>query len=183
MQKRHQLRRHIINAWHKTIDDAYSNRLINSERSLQLYFCSNLLAGFGGDLTRSVFIEPSFTCPSTRRRRSPDVVVCHSQKMIAVIELKFLPRGVPNLTKDLETLEWLSSVGEAVTLSNDRYLGAAQKVKKYAIADDAVFCWGGVYKGPQITIEAGERSSRAFLALHACTKAGASPLVSPAMRR
>ena len=113
MQKRYMLRRHIVSAWHKTVESAYSEHLINSERSLQHYFCTNLLAEFkNDDVRRSIFVEPCFSSPE--KRCSPDIIVCHTKEIIEAIELKFSPRGMPSVKKDLETLQWLASSGGAV---------------------------------------------------------------------
>ena len=181
MHKRYMLRRHIVSAWHKTIEAAYSERLVNSERSLQHYFCANLIAEFAeAKVSRSLFVEPCFSCPTTGQRRSPDIIVCHTKQIIAAIELKFLPRGRPATAKDLDTLEWLASIGGAVSLSNDRYLGKPLVNKQYTIADDAILCWGGVYKAPEMPLEAGSHMSKRFLALHAITKHGEEPQVLPA---
>ena len=183
MHKRYMLRRHIVSAWHKTIEAAYSERLVNSERSLQHYFCANLIAEFAeAKVSRSLFVEPCFSCPTTGQRRSPDIIVCHTKQIIAAIELKFLPRGRPATVKDLDTLEWLASIGGAVSLSNDRYLGKPLVNKQYTIADDAILCWGGVYKAPEMPLEAGSHMSKRFLALHAITKHGKKPQVLPEQR-
>jgi hypothetical protein len=176
-------RRHIINAWHKTVEDAYSERLINSERSLQHYFCTNLLTEFkNDDVKRSIFVEPCFSCPSTGQRRSPDVIVCHTKQIIGAIELKFLPRGRPSVEKDLDTLRWLASNGSALSLTNERYLGAARPARAYTIANDAVLCWAGIYKGPQLSFESAPGMEQRFLTLHALTSASEAPNVLPKLR-
>ena len=184
MQKRYMLRRHIVSAWHKTVESAYSERLINSERSLQYYFCTNLLAEFrNDDVRRSIFVEPCFSCPSTRKRRSPDIIVCHTKEIIGAIELKFSPRGKPSVKKDLETLHWLASSAGAISLTNERYLGPPRLAREYTIANDAVLCWAGIYKGPQLSIESDPDFEKRFLTLHALTSAGEIPKVLPELRR
>jgi len=180
MQKRYMLRRHIVSAWHKTVEEAYSERLINSERSLQHYFCSKLLAEFSDEeVKRLIFVEPCFTCPTTGKRRSPDVIVCHSRQIIGAIELKFLPRGRPSFEKDLDTLRWLGTVGGAVSLVNERYLGVPRPAHEYTIADDAVLCWAGIYKAPQLALASGPEIETRFLDLHALTSPDTTPKVLP----
>ena len=123
MQKRYKLRRHIIDAWHQVLEGPYCDRRINSERALQFFFCKSLMDQFENFGNRSLYIEPCFRCPKNAQLRSPDVVVTDSKKIIAVIELKYQPRGKPSFEKDLETLSWFSDIGNSVLLQNQRYLG------------------------------------------------------------
>jgi hypothetical protein len=185
MQMRYMLRRHLVNAWHETVRTAYVDRLINSERGLQHFFCTNLLAQFAEDgVGRRIFVEPSFTCPASGQKRSPDVVVCHSRQIIAAIELKYVPRGQPATAKDLDTLQWLAGVHEQVRLSNERYLGAAERAApSYTVAEDAVLCWGGIYKAPELPVGLAKTAGKRFLALHALTSAGRDPEVFPTERK
>lgn len=63
MQKRYMLRRHMISAWHKTIDLAYSEGLINSERSLQHYLCCRTGATLVGIVLRAALCTTGARSP------------------------------------------------------------------------------------------------------------------------
>ncbi|BDT71207.1 hypothetical protein os4_07250 [Comamonadaceae bacterium OS-4] len=179
MSARNPLRRHIETAWQRTIAEAYSQQLINSERGLQVHFCHRLLEEFESH-QRRVFVEPCFRAQDGSVR-SPDIVVCNSQRIIGVIELKYLPRMTAKYAKDLGTLNWFASARHPVEVSNDRYRGVNEiVVKRYELASDAVLCWAGVYAGPRVDIESqalglGSR----FLCLHATTKSGRAPDIYP----
>ncbi len=140
MNKRSLLRDNLRQAWIKTIEHHYNSQLISSEHALQVYFCMELLKQFeAGNLQRRVFIEPNIQT-SCGKTRFPDVVICNSQKVIGIVELKYTPRGRPNTEKDLETLSLTTS--ESFEISNERYQGPQKNPRKiYSIADDAIMCW------------------------------------------
>ena len=177
MASRTLLKRHIQTAWRGTIEGAYAEQLVNSERGLQVHFCHLLLEQFkAASLPRRIFVEPSLT-DVDGRVRAPDIVICHSQKIIGVIELKYQPRVSPSFAKDLGILKWFSeSMGE-LTLSNTRYLGLqSTSLKKYPLSNNAVLCWAGVYRGPHVDIRAkADLPHDQFLCIHAVT----SPLAAP----
>ena len=182
MQKRYKLRRHIVSAWHQVLGVPYCERRINSERALQFFFCTSLMEQFKDVGVRSIYIEPTFRCPENDQLRSPDVVVTHSKQIIAVIELKYQPRGNPSFTKDLETLAWFSSVGSSVSLENERYLGPEGNERSYTVAPDAVLCWAGIYKGPEVQVHPPEELDGRLLLLHGLTARGERPVGVPANR-
>ena len=174
------LHRQITAAWHSTMHEVYSKQLINSERGLQVHFCSRLLAEFK-ELPRRIFIEPSFR-DGNGKVRSPDIVVCHTQQIIGVIELKYQPRVQPDYVKDIGTLSWFAESSTDLALSNKRYLGVdvPGAERCYTLAPDAILCWAGVYRGPPVDIEAkGEALRKRFLGLHAVTSHGKDPDVLP----
>lgn len=175
MSERKLLRENIADAWTRTLSESYPQKLINSERGLQVHFCHRLLEVFG-DLDRRLFIEPTFTA-SDGTTRIPDIVICNSQRIIGVVELKYMPRAAPDYEKDLRTLKWFCSAPPPITLSNERYRGVDEKkVKAYELASDAILCWAGVYAEPRADVEHhGRALGSRLLCLHAVTK----PLLRP----
>ena len=184
MQQRILLRDQLSKAWKATIHDQYNKHLINSERGLQVYFCSALLKIFKEDeLTdgmRRIFVEPRLSV-GPEDYRYPDIVICNTRRIIGVVELKYLPRGSADYDKDIDTLNWLVENSEKLKISNDRFLGISQGAKKYSLAEDAVLCWGGVYQCMESS-DFNARISvlgRRFLGLHAVTAKDKEPIISP----
>jgi hypothetical protein len=148
MTRRHLLRKHLFTAWHTTITNQYCDRLINSERGLQVFFCAALLQQFEkGKVMRRIFVEPRISRESAPGVLYPDIVLCNSRQIIGVVELKYVPRGLPKYAKDLRTSRNIAKV-DGITLSNDRYRGI-ERNRFYTLASDAVLCWAGVYTGSQ----------------------------------
>ncbi len=176
------LRQHISAAWRSTIESVYTEQLINSERGLQVHFCSRLLTEFANDdVPRRLFVEPSFRDPEGKVR-SPDIVICQTQHIIGVIELKYQPRVQPSYEKDIGTLKWFAGCASDLEVSNDRYLGVETSAsKKYSLAPDAILCWAGVYKGPPVDLEAESKVlGKRFFCLHAVTSPDVHPTILPA---
>ncbi len=168
MATRYKLRSQLKQAWKNTIFDRYNQQLINSEHGLQAYFCAELLNQLK-DSKRRIFIEPLLSFSD--KRRHPDIVICNSQSIIAIIELKYLPRGRPSYKKDLETLEIAVKNKKELTISNDRFRGKRSDDKKYTLAPDAVLCWAAVYTGKTLEIKAPKLGAH-FLQLDALTMIG-----------
>lgn len=185
MSPRKLLRTQLSKAWQKTIKNQYQKLLINSERGLQVYFCSALLAIFRGNpLTknkRRIFVEPRLSVTGKNDHFYPDIVICDDNWIIGVVELKYLPRGLLNfekhVKKDIKTLEWIAKHPAKINISNDRFLGPSDGIRPYSLAEDAVLCWGGVYRGNEekdISEHTANLSSR-FLGLHAVTSKSKFP--------
>ena len=179
MNKRNLLRKNLETAWINTIQLYYNSQLINSEHALQVYFCMELLKQFEVDkLQRRVFIEPNIqtNCGKTR---FPDVVICNSQKVIGIVELKYTPRGRPSTAKDLETLSLTTN--EPFEIKNDRYHGPQKNLlKNYTVADDAIMCWAGIYSDDRIDLTSIAKEKQfegRFLQLHGLTHEGKDPAI------
>jgi hypothetical protein len=175
MSYRSLLRDQLNTAWQETVNSAYPDQLINSERGLQFYFCQQLLLQFQGDKNRRIFVEPRFKRDGSTPI-SPDVVICNARDIIGIVELKYGPRAKPTYTKDLDTLCWFAENNIVVTVSNNRYLGAGSTPKEYNLAADAVLCWAGVYRGTEHLCFKEEKRVQAidkrFHCLHAITSQG-----------
>ena len=91
-------------------------------RILQVHFCSALMRQFeaaGGN--RRLFVEPTVIFgPDVR---SPDLVICNSERIIGVVEFKYAPRAFAVYSKDLETLSLFVQHVDAIELSNGRFRG------------------------------------------------------------
>lgn len=142
MSKRHLIRAQICKAWDETIQNAYEKVLINSERGLQTYFCIHLMKAFEEDgVQRRIFIEPNLKIGE--KICFPDLVICNTREVIAVIELKYTPRSLPQTEKDFETLQWIAEANGDAVIANERFHDQVA-VKPYAIAPDSVLCWAAL---------------------------------------
>lgn len=169
-------RRLLTEVWEEVIATDYANQRVNSERSLQAAVWSGLNDRLP-PRTRRLFVEPPFTIDDhgTSRLVRPDLVVCNSRRVIAVIEVKYEPRKAPSIRKDLRTLQSLSEHGGELGIANDRYLGDGKAPASYRLSDKTIFVWVGVYRasGPDpepIQFEVPEGLVGRFHSLHAVTR-------------
>jgi len=142
------LQRQLLVAWQRTISEHYLNRQINSERSLQASLWSNLVNELPN--SRRTFIEPRIY--SNRKseipRLYPDLLVCDSRNVIAVIELKYSPKILPSYEKDLKTLKWIAANKAKLHVENSRFLGSSTAPERYTFADKVLFVWAGIHRQP-----------------------------------
>ncbi|QDT70318.1 hypothetical protein MalM25_32650 [Planctomycetes bacterium MalM25] len=176
---RQPLRKLLREEWFGLIQHEYANQRINSERSLQAALWARLNARLPVR-TRQLFVEPRFSMRVGKKSNTvlPDLVICNSRTVIAVVELKYEPRKAPSLKKDLETLELLAKSGDALDLGKERYLGERPDERRYALNDHTLFVWAGVYRAsdpgqvqPETIDTQGVLADR-FLSLHAVTAEG-----------
>jgi hypothetical protein len=167
------LRRQIRQAWFASLAEDYASRRINSERSLQ----ASLWAQLNSLLpraTRRMFIEPCFAIRGeVTQLRYPDLVICNSRSVIAVVELKYLPRTQPDWQKDIETFRWIIENKTALSVTNSRFRGVGADERVYPLADDLLYVWAGVHAPAELDLEslAGSKLNACFMALHAETSA------------
>lgn len=182
MSKRNPLKNIIIEAWQGCIDSDYMRQRINSERSLQASFWSqlnNILPP-----TRRIFIEPPMSIKTQNgvKRLIPDIVICNTKEVISVIELKYLPRGQPKFNKDIESLALISKKRKQISISNSRFRGTEKDNKKYPLSKNILFVWASIHAQPKHEINnlysTGYKSlDDTFLQLHAETRHNAKPEV------
>lgn len=141
MKQRRLIKSQIIDAWKHSIDIDYQPRRITSEPALQ----ASLWRHLNNQLqeNRRVFTEPTLSVDG--RKIIPDLVVCNSRSVIAVIELKYLPRGRPRYAKDIQNLALLAEHREKVVMSDARFRGVGHRVKAYPFARHILFVWAGVH--------------------------------------
>ena len=155
MTVRINLRRQIETAWASTVSKHYIRQRVNSEASLQASFWSHLdqILTTENPLDRRLFVEPSVRIkvavkarePKTQRRY-PDLVVCSKTQIIAFIELKYVPRGRPNLTRDLEKFVWITNHANDISIRNERFLGEIEDDHDYKMSKQVLFAWCGIYR-------------------------------------
>ena len=173
MHKRTTFRDQLKQAWKSTIEEHYNAQLINSEHGLQTYFFIELRKQFEGT-NRQIYIEPQMRFAKDLRRH-PDLVICDSEEIIGIVELKYKPRGRAEHVKDVETLRLAVEYKDTLTISNDRFLGVVANDKRYPLSASAVLCWAAVYTGRPIALKDPTKvaeSGHHFLQLDARTAAG-----------
>ena len=181
MTRRNLLRSQLTKAWKESINGAYKQQRINSERSLQASIWSELNKLFS-DIPRRMFIEPSLSIheknsngANARKHRIPDLVICNSVEIIGIVEMKYQPRGKPDYKKDLETLEWIADHAESLTVSNARYRGKETDAKPYKLSKSVVYVWAGVHSDATVSLPIPEKIKYNFLELHAVTGISTDP--------
>ena len=180
MKKRNPLKNIIIDAWQGCIESDYLKQRINSERSLQASFWSQLNCKLPP--TRRLFIEPPMKVKTKNgiKRIIPDIVICNTKEVIAVIELKYLPRGQPKFKKDIESLALISQKRKQISVSNSRFRGTEKDNKEYPLSKYMLFVWASIHAKPKQeiteTFSNGHKSlNDSFFQLHAETKHNDEP--------
>jgi hypothetical protein len=170
MKRRTILKNQLIKVWAECVDFDYPNGVVNGERALQACLYHRLTEQFKTDEMadrRRIFIEPTIYAKGRTWRRIPDMVICDTRNVIAVVELKFHPRATlsgqlgdalrDGAEKDLETLLGVaqdlndvsmntSTVVPHITVSNERYLGVHREIRPYGLASNLLLVWAGIYK-------------------------------------
>lgn len=134
---------------------------------------------------RRLFIEPNFSVRSKGviRRLVPDIVICNSREVIAVVEIKYLPRANPKFDKDVESLNLLSKHRAQLSVSNIRFSGQKQDAREYGFSSDMLFVWASIHKqapvGGYESIARGKRHlNGCFMQLAAETREESAPLIN-----
>ena len=148
------LRQQLIGAWSTAIQVDYCNQRINSERSMQASFWAQLNQVLPTK-SRRMFIEPRVALIRDKKKKLfyPDIVICNTKQVIAVVELKYQPRGIPRFHKDIKTLRVLSAQRDLLSVSNARYRGPAVDTKEYSFAKSMLFVWAGIHNKNEISYE------------------------------
>ena len=174
----------ILKSWKECIKRDYINQRINSERSLQASFWSCLNKNIQIKTNRQLFIETPIKVNSgaLNKRVIPDIIICSPQKVIAVIELKYLPRGQPNYKKDIETLALISRYKHKIQISNGRFRGDNKKRTEYEFSSKVLFIMASVHAKEKIKTNSSYSDGNKYLKgcyieLHAETVQGKSPLI------
>ncbi len=107
-----------------------------------------------------MFIEPrlSFAAKGNGRqkRRYPDIVICNTRSVIAVVELKYLPRAMPDVRKDINALNTIAKHRDELIVENARFRGAKRDARKYPFAKSVLFVWAGVHRPPSLSYHSHE---------------------------
>lgn len=175
MTKRDKVGNQLAQAWQDVIESEYCRGHINSERSLQGHLFAELRqrTRVEGEPSRKIFIEPLVRLSSENRVVRPDIVVCNSQEVICVVELKYTPRGKAQTAKDMRSIGAIAADKE-IEISVERYRGPAIRLKPYHISETTLFTWAGVHSGTGEKSEIWTTDDRFakhyYLELHALTR-------------
>ena len=183
MKQRSLIKSQIIQAWNECINEDYCSQRINSERSLQASFWSHLNELLSRN--RRLFIEPGIVIDMKKdglKRLIPDIVVCNRKDVIAVIELKYLPRVQPKYKKDINSLSLIAKNRRKISIANDRFKGSEKDANKYALSKNVLFVWAGVHAKQRVEtnalFSAGHKAlDGCYLQLHAVTESNSEPTV------
>ncbi len=182
MKKRHPLKNLILDAWQDSIKSDYLKQRINSERSLQASFWSQLNKRLPP--TRRIFIEPPMRIKTHNgiKKVIPDIVICNTKEVISIIEIKYSPKGQPKFEKDIETLALISKKRKQLSISNSRFRGTEKDNKDYYFSNNVLFVWAGIHAQPKQEINNlysnGYKSlENSFVQLHAETRHNGKPVV------
>ncbi len=172
----------IFKSWKQCIEKDYTNQRINSERSLQASFWSYLNKNI--QTNRRLFIESPMTIKTRggTKKVIPDIIICSATKVIAVIELKYLPRGQPKHQKDIQSLALIANNRHKITVSNKRYRGDAKERTEYSLSSNILFVWASVHAKEKNRLgnlySSGFKSlAGCFIQLHAETEDALKPNV------
>jgi hypothetical protein len=183
MKQRSLIQSQIIQAWNECIDEDYCNQRINSERSLQASFWSHLNKLLSRN--RRLFIEPGIVIDMGKdglKRLVPDIVVCNTKEVIAVIELKYLPRVQARYKKDIDSLSLIAKNRKQISIANDRFRGTEKDANKYVLSKNVLFVWAGVHAKEKVETNAlfsvGHKAlDGCYLQLQAVTESNSKPMV------
>ena len=126
-------------AWKRCVN-AYSERLVNSERCLQAMLYHHLRGFLPKDY--NIYVEASIKIPATstdvladlKSKVIVDTLICHGTDIVAAIEVKYGPKGAPEskaVQKDLKTLSLIKNrryPGNRIDIKLSRYLGDEEPV-------------------------------------------------------
>lgn len=169
MKRRTVLKRQLEKVWAECVQFDYANGVVNGEHALQACLYHRLTEQFKTDGMadrRRIFIEPTIYAKGRTWRRMPDMVICDTRNVIAVVELKFHPRATlsgqlgdalrDGAEKDLDTLLGVAQdlnevsantdIASHIEVSNERYLGVHGAIRTYGLADNLLLVWAGFYK-------------------------------------
>jgi hypothetical protein len=180
MKGRRLIKSQIVDAWVDCVENDYASQRINSERSLQAAFWAHLNERLPAN--RRLFIEPGISLCTRHGSKKiiPDIVVCNSREVIAVIELKYRPQGPPSYLKDIRTLDLIARNRGAITIANSRYSGPKSDAREYTCSSRILFVWAGVHHAlsddnTALYSDDYPALSGSFLQLHAATSRNDSP--------
>jgi hypothetical protein len=171
----------LIGCWKELVENEYAQRRVNSERSLQAAYWAKLNEALS-PRTHRIFIEPRLSPDGGTTSLFPDLVICNSQRVIAVIELKYQPRVKPSIIKDLNSLTALANTDD-IALTADRYAGPRSKSRSYELNNNVLYVWAGIHRPtPEDLIGVSpitcpELLEGRFLCLRAVTSRDAAPVI------
>ena len=183
MAIRSPLRNRLLAAWRDVVEIDYAKQRINSERALQAALWARLNALLPE--RQRMFIEPPFPVKLAAQRCIPDIVICSRRRIIAVIEIKYRPRGKAAYKKDVRSLDALARRRKGLSLSNSRFEGPAIDETCYTFSINTLFVWAGFHRpastGSYVDLPPLSQGFKSlagkFMQLHAETSSAESPRI------
>lgn len=179
MPRRSKIGNQLIEAWSRTVENDYCAGHVNSERGLQALLFANLKSVLADDgIKRHLFVEPTVRLSDGSIVR-PDMMICNAREVICVLELKYVPRGKADTSKDMNSI---SSIARASGLSValERYRGPELPPLSFDISRTVLFAWAGIHCGdsePAPEWEHPAFKEHYFLEMHAVTSEGHVPTI------
>src|SRR5690606_1740274 len=93
-----------------------------------------------------ILIEPAIKLENGKLIR-PDLVVCKSDSIISVVEMKYVPRGRPCSEPDLIKLRSIADAKE-LTIVHERYRGPRTAIHRFALHPKAVYALAAIGAHP-----------------------------------
>ena len=95
------------NIWMTWVESSYLEGRITTERGLQSNLYAHILRE---EPDWKVYVEPGFYPPDGMTAQyKPDLVICDSRNILAIIEIKFVPHHYPQYISDLDKMIDISS--------------------------------------------------------------------------
>ncbi|HEX3695699.1 MAG TPA: hypothetical protein VH374_09945 [Polyangia bacterium] len=116
----------------------YRNGRINSERTMQAFFFRFLQDAVPD---RTVLCEAGFEMAAIRA--IPDILVIEAGKVVAAVELKFVPHGYPVFEDDLQKLAYYAKHTQSFPLTLDPLNGRFSSVQ-HNFAEDCLLVFGAI---------------------------------------
>jgi hypothetical protein len=177
MPRRSKIGNQLIDAWTQTVEKDYCSGHVNSERSLQALLLANLMVIFeDSETNRRVFVEPTVKLSNGSVIR-PDMMICNARDVICVLELKYVPRGIADRTKDMRSISAIAKASK-LSVALERYRGSELPQLSFEVSKTVLFAWAGIHCGDtKPTPQWHDRAFAAhyFLELHATTTEGMVP--------
>lgn len=177
MPRRSKIGNQLVAAWTHTVEKDYCSGHVNSERSLQALLLANLRAVFEDDETkRQVFVEPTVKLSDGSVIR-PDMMICNAREVICVLEIKYVPRGIADTTKDMRSIASIARASE-LSVALERYRGPELPRLSFEVSQTVLFAWAAIHCGgtePAIEWKDPAFAAHYFLELHAVTSEGQVP--------
>lgn len=178
MNKRPLIKKRLLAAWIDTIEKDYMSGKINSEHGLQAVFYAHLRELLPND--RGILVEPSLKVDG--QIVIPDIVITFRGKVVAVIELKYKPKGPPQYLKDVNNMALIAGQREGLRLDHHRLLGVENVTVAYDMSPSILFVWAGIHR-PQrkqsewlYSVDYPELDD-SFIELHAETQLNGTPTI------
>ncbi len=157
MLKDNMVRDALHNAWEQVIDK-FKKGCINSERALQAALICKLQSELP-DL--DVLCEPTIMFSSGTKK--PDILVTNARdSVVAAIEIKYVPEGLPRFEDDIKKLKEYQSSIDAFPLTVDPASGRFDE-RMYRFSSDCLFVFAVIGHYDSRAIEESTLSQEAGL--------------------